>query len=104
MDWETDKKTYHDKLHIQGLEQSLDQICTWLARFFSAASGESSSKRYFTEKLLVTEACSDVSDAENRDPWDLPQPVPRASHARHTLPIEYASLVSASAGSLVAQP
>ena len=27
----------------------------------------------------MTEACSDASDAENRDPWDLPQPVPRAS-------------------------
>ena len=43
------------------------------SKIFSAASGESSSKRYFTEKLLVTEACSDVSDAENRDPWNPPQ-------------------------------
>ena len=42
---------------------------------------------------------SDASDAENRDPWDLPQPVPRA---HHTLLIEHASLVSASAGSLAA--
>ena len=24
------------------------------------------------DKPLVTEACSDASDAENRDPWDLP--------------------------------
>ena len=34
-----------------------------------------SSERYFMDKLLMTEACSDasdVSDAENRDPWDLP--------------------------------
>ena len=31
-----------------------------------------------------------MSDAENRDPWDLPQPVPRA---HHTLLIEHASLV-----------
>ena len=45
------------------------------------------------------EACSDASDAENRDPWDLPQPVPCACH---TLLIDHASLVSASAGSLAA--
>ena len=45
------------------------------------------------------EACSDASDAENRDPWDLSQPVPCACH---TLLIDHASLVSASAGSLAA--
>ena len=48
----------------------------------------------------MTEACSDASDAENRDPWDLPQPVPRASHSPHP-PIEHARLISISAG---AQP
>ena len=60
----------HDKLQIQGLEQN--QLCTWLARLFSAAGGEPSSKRYFKDKPLMAEACSDASDADNRDPWDLP--------------------------------
>ena len=42
----------------------------WLARFF-AVGGEPSSERYFMDKPLLTEACSDASDAENRDTWDL---------------------------------
>ena len=32
--------------------------------FFFAAGGEPSSERYFMDKPLLTEACSDVSDAE----------------------------------------
>ena len=40
-----------------------------------------------------------VHDAENRDPQDLPQPVPRASRSPHP-PIEHASLVSASLDSM----
>ena len=35
----------------------------WLARlFFAAGSGKPSSERYFMDKPLVTEACSDASD------------------------------------------
>ena len=64
-----DRKTDGDKLQSQGLERNLD---TWLARFCFAAGGESSSERYFMDKPLVTEACGVASDAENRDPWDLP--------------------------------
>ena len=45
----------------------------WLARLFFATGGKPSSERYFMDKLLVTEACSDASDAKNSDPWDLPQ-------------------------------
>ena len=38
-DQETDRKTDHDKLQIQGLERNLDQICMWfkytcIARLF----------------------------------------------------------------------
>ena len=61
-----------DKLQIQGLEQSLDQLARQLARLCFAASGEPRSERYYVDKPLVTKACSDVSDAENRDQWDLP--------------------------------
>ena len=43
----------------------------------------------------MREACSDASEAENRGPWDLPQPVPRA---HHTLLIEHASLVRGTVG------
>ena len=50
----------------------------------------------------MTETCSGAGDAENRDSWDLSQPVPCASHTPHA-PIEHANLVSASAGSLAAQ-
>ena len=67
-----DRKTDCDKLQIEGLERNLDQLCTWLTRFCFAAGGEPSSERYFMDEALVTEACSVVSDAENRDPWDLP--------------------------------
>ena len=59
-----DRKTDRDKLQIQGLKRNLDQLCMWLARFFFAAGGEPSSERYFMDKPLLTEACSDVSDAE----------------------------------------
>ena len=52
------------KLQIQGLERNLDQLCTWLARLFFVAGGEPSSERYFMGKPLLTEACSDASDAE----------------------------------------
>ena len=51
----------------------------------------------------MTKVCSDPSDAENRDPLDLPQPVPRASLLPHP-PIEHASLIYTLAGSLAAQP
>ena len=59
-----DRKTNRDKLQIQGLEQNLDQLCMWLIRLFVAAGGEPSSKHYFMDKPLLTEACSDASDAE----------------------------------------
>ena len=36
----------------------------WLATLFFAAGGEPSSERYFMYKPLLTEACSDASDAE----------------------------------------
>ena len=53
-----------DTLQIQGLERNLDQLCMWLARLFFAVGGEPSSKHYFMDKPLLTEACSDASDAE----------------------------------------
>ena len=64
-----DQKTDRDKMQIQGLERNL---AMWLTRFCLAAGGEPSSKRYFVDGPLVTEACSGTSDAKNRDPWDLP--------------------------------
>ena len=47
------------------------------------------------------EACSDASDAETHGTCSS---LCLVVHARPTLPIEHASLVSASAGSLAAQP
>ena len=47
-------------------------FATWLARLFLAAGGEPSSERYYMDKPLVTEACSDASDADNSDPLNLP--------------------------------
>ena len=64
MDQETDRKTDRNELQIQGLEQHLDQLCMWLARLFFAVDGEPSSEHYFLYKPLLTEACSDASDAE----------------------------------------
>ena len=54
-----------DELQIQRLEQNLDQLCMWLARLFFAAGGEPSGEHYFMDKLLLTEACSDASDASD---------------------------------------
>ena len=51
-------------MQIQGLKRNLDQLCMWLARLFFVAGGEPSSELYFMDKPLMTEACSDASDAE----------------------------------------
>ena len=53
-----------DRLQIQGLELNLNLLCAWLTRLFFAAGGEPSSERYFMDKPLLTEVCSDASDAE----------------------------------------
>ena len=72
-DQETDQKADCDKLQIQGLERNLDQLCMQLARLFFAAGCEPSSGRYFMDKPLLTEACSDASDVEIiLITWDLP--------------------------------
>ena len=58
-----DRKTDRDKLQIQELEWNLDQLYhIGQQDYLFSASGE----------LLLTEACSNVSDAENRDPCNLP--------------------------------
>ena len=54
------------------LERNLDQLSHVASKIIFAAGGKPSSKRYFMDKLLVTEACSDASDAENWDPLYLP--------------------------------
>ena len=49
------------------LERNLDQLCHVASKIILyAAGGEASSKRYFMDKPLETEACSDASDVENR--------------------------------------
>ena len=52
------------KANVQGLEQNQDQLCMWLARLFFAVGDKPSSEHYCMGKLLLTEACSDASDAE----------------------------------------
>ena len=46
-----------DKLQIQGLERNLDQLCHMASKIIFAAGGEPSSKHYFMDEPLVTEAC-----------------------------------------------
>ena len=41
------------------------------SKIIFAAGGEPSSERYFMDKLLLTEACSDASDAEIIVTWGL---------------------------------
>ena len=42
-----------------------------VSKIIFAAGGEPSSERYFMDKLLLTEACSDASDAEIIVTWGL---------------------------------
>ena len=53
-------------------ERNLYQLCKWQARLSLLRVVNLIVNVLFMGKPLVTEACNDASDAENRDPLDLP--------------------------------